>query len=84
MVFCNQFDFILFVQTIHHHIGTASLGSETLNGVVSNRLIVHGTSNLRVADASVIPLHIAAHLQETVYSIAEKVRFFYCNTLSSD
>ena len=60
---------------MYHPIGTAALGSENLNGVVSNRLIVHGTSNLRVADASVIPMHMAAHIQETEYGIAEKVRF---------
>ena len=73
--FTTIFILMLLLQTIWHPIGTASLGSERLNGVVSNRLIVHGTSNLRVADASVIPMHISAHTQETVYGIAEKVRF---------
>lgn len=47
-----------------------------LIGVVNDNLIVYGTSNLRVVDASVIPLQIASHIQSTVYAIAEKVSFF--------
>ena len=42
-------------------------------GVVNNRLIVYGTSNIRVVDASIIPLPIAAHIQATVYAIAKRV-----------
>ncbi len=36
-------------------------------------LKVYGTSNLRVVDASLVPLQIAAHLQTAVYAIAERV-----------
>lgn len=45
-----------------------------MTGVVNpTTLTVYGTSNLRVVDASVMPLHIAAHTQTAVYAIAERV-----------
>lgn len=40
--------------------------------VCDSRLRVYGTKGLRVCDASVMPLQIAAHLQATVYAIGEK------------
>lgn len=49
------------------------MAPQNLNGVVDSRLVVWGSANLRVVDASVIPLHIAAHTQSTVYAIGEKV-----------
>ena len=36
---------------------------------------VHGTKNLRVVDASIFPVAIAAHTQSTVYAVAEKVSY---------
>ena len=42
-------------------------------GVVDASLMVHGTDNLRVVDASIIPLHISANPQASIYAIAEKV-----------
>ncbi|CCO35169.1 hypothetical protein BN14_09284 [Rhizoctonia solani AG-1 IB] len=60
------------VRTLHHPIGTAAMAPKSLGGVVDDKLKVYGTRNLRVVDASVIPMHLAAHLQRTIYGIAEK------------
>jgi len=47
-----------------------SQGAHT--GVVDERLRVYGVRGLRVIDASIMPTQIGAHLQATVYAIAEK------------
>jgi hypothetical protein len=54
------------------------MAAQSLGGVVDASLKVYGTSNLRVVDASIMPLQIGAHLQSTVYAISEKVRTFPC------
>ncbi len=54
-----------------HPVGTCSMLPEIDGGVVDPRLRVYGVTGLRVADASIIPLHISSHLQATVYAIAE-------------
>ncbi|CAE6351120.1 unnamed protein product [Rhizoctonia solani] len=58
--------------TIHHPIGTAALAPKENGGVVDVQLKVYGTANVRVVDASIIPIHIGTHIQRTVYGIAEK------------
>ncbi|GAB1318394.1 Glucose-methanol-choline oxidoreductase N-terminal domain-containing protein [Madurella fahalii] len=57
-----------------HPIGTCAMGGREgrAAGVVDERLRVYGVRGLRVVDASIMPLHISAHLQATVYAIAEK------------
>ncbi|KAF8604820.1 alcohol oxidase [Ceratobasidium sp. AG-I] len=66
-------DFIkTYIRTIYHPIGTAALAPRAIGGVVDPNLKVYGTTNLRVVDASVIPLHMGTHLARTVYGIAEK------------
>ncbi|KAJ7226613.1 GMC oxidoreductase [Mycena rebaudengoi] len=60
------------IGTVAHPIGTASMLPREKGGVVDPSLKVYGTANLRVVDASIIPVNISAHIQATVYAIAEK------------
>lgn len=46
-------------------IGTNAMLPKEKGGVVSPQLQVYGTKNLRVADISVVPLHISANTQCT-------------------
>ena len=57
-----------------HPVGTCALGGDEgmQGGVVDDRLRVYGVAGLRVCDASIIPLQIAAHPQATIYAIGEK------------
>jgi choline dehydrogenase-like flavoprotein len=57
-----------------HPVGTCAMGGRAGidGGVVDERLRVYGVQGLRVVDASVMPLQISAHIQATVYAIAEK------------
>ncbi|KAF6798148.1 choline dehydrogenase [Colletotrichum sojae] len=57
--------------SIFHPVGTCSMLPREDGGVVGPDLKVYGTSNLRVVDASVIPLLVSAHIQTAVYGIAE-------------
>jgi choline dehydrogenase-like flavoprotein len=41
-------------------------------GVVDSQLRVYDTTNVRVVDASIVPLQISAHLSATLYGVAEK------------
>ena len=71
-------------QTEYHPSGSAAMMPMEMGGVVDPELLVYGTGNLRVVDASVMPLVPAAHLQAVVYGVAEKVRsrFSICSFLS--
>ncbi|KAJ0345200.1 hypothetical protein COL154_001788 [Colletotrichum chrysophilum] len=56
----------------HHFTGTCSMMPRELGGVVDEKLRVHGIRNLRVADASIVPITVRANPQATVYAVAEK------------
>lgn len=61
------------MQSEYHPGGTCAMLPLNLGGVVDSNLLVYGTTNLRVVDASIMPMLPAAHLQAVVYGIAEKV-----------
>lgn len=58
--------------TFYHPVGTCAMLPKAKGGVVDSKLMVYGTSNLRVVDASIIPILVSAHPQTGVYGIAER------------
>jgi choline dehydrogenase len=59
------------IRSYSHYAGTCAIGTDE-RSVVGTDLHVHGVSNLRVADASVMPSPISANTNATVYAIAER------------
>ena len=59
-------------KTTYHCCGTCSMRSKDQGGVVDSSLIVWGTRNLRVVDASIFPLISRGNTMSTVYAVAEK------------
>ena len=60
----------------YHPMGTCAMGLRDQGGVVDERMLVHGTSNLRVVDASVFPLQVRGNLASLVYAVAERAADF--------
>lgn len=56
----------------YHLSGSCAMMPKGLGGVVSERLIVHGTRNLRIVDASIFPLSPRGNIQTSVYAVAER------------
>ena len=46
--------------------------SEKRGGVVSDRLVVYWTRNIRVVDASIFPIIPRENIQSTLYAVAER------------
>lgn len=59
------------VNSFYHPIGTCAMLPKKDGGVVDSNLKVYGTKNLRVVDASIIPVQLSGHIQTAVYGIAE-------------
>ncbi|KAH8918673.1 GMC oxidoreductase [Atractiella rhizophila] len=58
--------------TEFHPAGSCSMLPLEKGGVVGKDLKVHGIQNLRVADGSIVPVGLSAHLMAPIYGIAEK------------
>ncbi|EGN92588.1 hypothetical protein SERLA73DRAFT_190954 [Serpula lacrymans var. lacrymans S7.3] len=58
-----------YCATTFHTIASLSMMPLEKGGVVDSSLKVYGTSNIRVADLSIVPLHVATHTLTTAYSI---------------
>jgi choline dehydrogenase-like flavoprotein len=55
-----------------HTSGSCAMQPREKGGVVSNKLLVYGTRNLRVVDASIFPLVPRGNIQASVFAVAEK------------
>lgn len=62
-------------EPVHHLAGSCKMGNDAL-AVVDHRLKVHGTENLRVADASIMPDLISGNTHATCVMIGEKCADF--------
>ncbi|KEY73491.1 hypothetical protein S7711_03659 [Stachybotrys chartarum IBT 7711] len=60
------------VVPVSHPTSTAALLPREDGGVVDARLRVYGTDNLRIVDASIMPVLVSAHITSAVYGIAER------------
>ena len=56
----------------NHPSCTCSMKPRRKGGVVDERLLVHGTTNLRIVDSSIMPLIPRGNIQTTVYAVAER------------
>jgi len=56
----------------YHPVGTVPMASRELGGVINPNLVVYGSANLRVCDASILSMQIGTMPLATIYAIAEK------------
>ena len=71
--------------TEFHPSSSCAMLPEKQGGVVDANLRVYGLTNVRVADASVIPIALSTHLMSSTYGVAEQasdIILEYYNSLS--
>ncbi|CAG5146693.1 uncharacterized protein ALTATR162_LOCUS1920 [Alternaria atra] len=64
--------------TNYHPCSTCSMMREDLGGVVDERLTVYGTKNVRICDASILPIIPRGNILAAVYAFAEKAAELIC------
>ncbi|CAH1181830.1 unnamed protein product [Phyllotreta striolata] len=79
---CKEFEFMskdywrcaskFVVNHNNHPVSTCKMGPNSKEHVVDHKLSVHGVRNLRIADASVIPISTSSHINAICYLIGEK------------
>ncbi|KAJ4353179.1 uncharacterized protein N0V89_004905 [Didymosphaeria variabile] len=69
--------------TNYHPSSTCSMMREDLGGVVDDGLRVYGTKNVRVCDASVLPIIPRGNILTAVYAFAEKAAEMICREVKS-
>ena len=57
----------------YHAVGTCSMMSKELGGVVDPEAKVYGVRNLRVIDGSIVPTQVSSHVMSIFYGMAEKI-----------
>jgi hypothetical protein len=71
----------------YHPSSSCAMLPQDQGGVVDANLRVYGLANVRVADASVVPIALSSHLMSSTYGVAEQasniIRAYYTNTTST-
>ncbi|KAF8607378.1 alcohol oxidase [Ceratobasidium sp. AG-I] len=68
--------------TIWHSIGTVPMKAEKQGGCVDPRLNVYGTTNLKVADLSILPGNVGANTNSTAMLVGEKAAVLIAEDLN--
>ena len=64
-----------YSKTVYHPSGTCKMGTDD-EAVVDTKLCVHGVDNLRICDASIMPILVSGNTNAPVVMIAERCADF--------